>query len=548
VTPNLLCRAAGDPRAWGRQIRRIFLGATRYILWKKLDTAFGRHLRLPSSSDGVTVLVDGLWDNPNHFFRVRLFLEGVAPEKRRQLAAILKTPNDRSLNTLEALGFTRFFFISDTPVTNADHEAANRALRGIRHHRDLLTIQLPGGLPADIFYDTALKLAKNPQPSLDSPIWVDCLADIFRLHRFYTKVFTAVDVGLVVLSHPWKNEFGAALWEGLSRKIPCFHLNAMYEVMRIRRFDSHDDFFIPIEAMAGADFVATPEAVQSAVAEAGLAYLEERATAGTNTDINQVMAYRNQQSGSELRRRFNIPATHPVILVCCHVWYDFPHSFGMRNFTDFCDWIEVVLSVAFNKDNVTWLIKPHPTESWYGGFRLSDLVVNPPDHVRVLPEDVSVSAALDIASVVVTVHGTVAVEATARGIPVLCADKGLYSDWGFSTTAISREDFLRWLDKVETLSVPDSSQISLSAAFAYLAVGPGEQETGLLRLPADHVSPWIIFGNLLSLVTAGGDVVSRQGELISYWLNSKTKSFAVFHKMRMHINKIGLIRNEAGCQ
>lgn len=546
MTLNRLCRAAFDPRAWGRQTRRIFLRIIRNLLWRKLDAAFSHYLRLPSSSDGVAVLVDGLWDNPNHFFRIRLFLEGVAPENRRQLAAILRTPDDRSRKTLVALGFTRFFCMSDTPVSSADREAAINALDGVRHHRDLLTIQLPGGLPADIFYDTALKLAKNPQPPLYSPIWADCLADIFRLHRFYTKVFGLVDVGLLVLSHPWKNEYGAALWEGLSRKIPCFHLNAMYEVMRIRRFDSHDDFFMPIEAMASVDFVATPAAVQSSVAEAGLAYLEERATAGSNTDINQVMAYRNQTSGSELRRRFNIPATRPVILVCCHVWYDFPHSFGMRNFTDFRDWIEVVLSVAFAKDNVTWLIKPHPTESWYGGFRLSDLVVNPPDHVRVLPEDVSVSAALDIASAAVTVHGTVTVEATVRGIPVLCADKSLYSDWGFATTAISRADFLRLLDKVETLPAPDSGQISRSAAFAYLAVGPGEQETGLLRLPADHVFPWRIFGNLLSLVTAGGDVVSRQGKLISDWLNSNAKSFTVFHKMRRHLNEVQLARNKAG--
>jgi hypothetical protein len=546
MTLNRLCHAAFDPRAWGRQTRRVIMSIIRSLLRRKLDAAFSRHLSLPSSSDGVAVLADGFWDNPNHFFRIRLFLEGVPVGKRHQLAALLRTPHDRSRKTLEALGFTRFFCLSDTPVTKADHEAAAHLLGGVRNHRDLLTIELPAELPPDIFYDTALKLAKHPQPPLDSPVWAECLADNFRLHRFYKKVFGAVDVGYLVLSHPWKNEFGAALWEGLSRKIPCFHLNAMYEVMRIRRFDSHDDFFVPVEAMSGADFDAMPEAVQSAVAEAGLAYLEERATAGSNTDINQVMAYRNQQSGSELRARFNIPATRPVILVCCHVWYDFPHSFGMRNFTDFRDWIEAVLAAAFAKDNVTWLIKPHPTESWYGGFCLCELIGNPPDHVYVLPEDVSVSAALDIASAVVTVHGTVAVEATVRGIPVLCADKSLYSDWGFATTAVSRTDFLDWLDKVETLPVPDSGQIARAGAFAYLAVGPGEPDTGLLRFPADHVSPMKMFSNLLALTTAGGDVVSRQGQLISSWVNSGTKSFAVFHKIRKFIHEVKPTRNEEG--
>lgn len=541
-----LIRAASDPSSWRRQAERVFTSTTKHILWWRFNAALGRKLSLPSSSVGATVLVDGLWDNPNHFFRIRLFLEGVAPEKRRQLAAILRTPDDRSRSTLEALGFSRFFCVSDTPVTNADYETASRALDGVRHHRDLLTIQLPGGLPTYIFFDTALKLTKNPQPPLDSPIWVDCLADIFRLYRFYTKVFGSVDVSFLALSHPWKNEFGVALWEGLNRKISCFHLHSMYEVMRIRRFNSHADFFVPLEAMTGADFVALPKALQSTVAKAGLAYLKERATFGSNADINQVMAYRNQQSGSELRARFNIPTTRPVILVCCHAWYDFPHSFGMTNFTDFQDWIETVLKVAVANDNVTWLLKPHPTESWYGGFYLTDLIGDLPDHIFSVPEDVSISAALDIASAVVTVHGTVAVEATARGIPVLCADKSYYTDWDFVTTARTREDFISWLNRVESLPLPGSDQRAGALAFAYLSVGPGESSVGLLRFPADHVSPWRMFSNLLALTTAGGGVVSRQGLLISSWLNSGTKNFAIFHKMRKCTHEVNLIRNEEG--
>ena len=532
-----LCRAALDPRAWGRQARRFFRGFIKSLLWRQLDAAFNRHLNLPSFSDGVVVLADGLWDNPNHFFRIRLFLEGVAPEKRQQLAAILRTPNERSRKTLESIGFNRFFCVSDTPVTQADHESAMRALDGVQHHRDLLNIQLPSGLPADIFFDTALKLAKNPQPPLNSPVWQECLADVFRLNRFYTKIFGSVDVGFLVLSHPWKNEFGVALWEGLRRKIPCFHLNAMYEAMRIKRFDSCDDFFVPSEVMAGEDYDAMSEAMQSAIAEAGLDYLEERATVGSNTDINQVLAYRNQQNGCELRARFNIPAKRPIILVCCHAWYDFPHAFGMRNFTDFRDWIEAVLAVASAKDNVTWLIKPHPAESWYGGFFLGELIGTPSDHVHVLPEDVSVLAALEIASAVVTIHGTVAVEAAARGIPVLCADKSLYSDWKFTTTSVSRTDFQYWLDKIETLPAPDSSQIQRAMAFAYLSVAPGEPDLGLLRLPADHVSPWTMFNSILTHAVSGGDVVSRQGQLISDWINSNTKSFNIFHKMHKHLNE-----------
>ncbi len=527
-----LCRAALDPGAWRRQAGRLRVGLERKVLWRRLNDAFRRHLRLPSAAEGATVLADGLWDNPNQFFRLRLFLEALAPESRQQLAAVLRTPGDRSRETLEALGFTRFFCLSDDPVSPADRAAARSLLAGVRSHADLLGLPMPGGLPADIFYDTALKLARHAQPALDHPVWTECLADVFRLHRFYARVFGAIDVRTVVLSHPWKNEFGAALWCALSNGVTSFHLNGMYEVMRIRRFDRADQFFVPMEAMSAAEFAALPKPAQSNLAAAGMAYLDERAQ-GTNSDINQVLAYRNPEAGAALRARLGIPADRPVALICCHVWYDFPHSFGMRNFTDFRDWTAAVLGVAYGKDDVTWLIKPHPTESWYGGFRLADLTGTPPEHVRVLDEDVSVLAALEIAAAVVTVHGTVAVEAAARGIPVLCADKSLFSDWEFSVVAASRDEFLQRLSAIETLPAPDPQQIARAAAYAYLAVGPGEPETGLLRLPADHVAPARMFGNLLALATNGG-VVRQQGRLIADWLDSGSSSFAVHHKVRLH--------------
>jgi hypothetical protein len=524
-------RTVTTPTVWGMLIARYWHQLVRALLWRCLDSLFNRFLKLPLEAFNSTLLAEGFWDNPNQFLRLRLFLEGVPPHRRGRLAALLRTPGDRSRRTLEALGFNIFFCLSDTPVSDEDWSTAYRLLTQVKTHRDLLHLSLPDGLPPDLFYDTALKRARHPRPPLDHPVWAECLADAFRLHRFYSVIFESNDISTVVLSHPWKNEYGTALWHALKRDITSFHLNGMYEAMRVRRFDKPEDFFRPMEALPFHEFKAMPNAIRTGLSRAGHCYLKER-TQQTNSDINQVLAYRSSEKSNNFLMRLGLSNRLPVVLVCCHVWYDFPHSFGMRNFTDFLDWTQVVLEVARAKRDVIWIIKPHPTESWYGGFRLSQLTQGLPDHIHVLDEESSVLNALEISSAVVTVHGTVTVEAVARGIPVLCADVSMFSDWEFAKTATSRADFVEWLEKIETIPRPNECQIDRAKAYAFLSIGPGSHADGLLRLPADHVSPSAIFGNLFKLILDQGDLVRRQGVLVSDWLSSETTSFSVHHKLR----------------
>ena len=59
------------------------------------------------------ILVDGLWDNPNHFFRLRIFLEALYKKNELYLIAFLKNRNSRSKETLSALGFDKFFYVNN---------------------------------------------------------------------------------------------------------------------------------------------------------------------------------------------------------------------------------------------------------------------------------------------------------------------------------------------------------------------------------------------------------------------------------------------------
>ena len=86
-------------------------------------------------------------------------------------------------------------------------------------------------------------------------------------------------------------------------------------------------------------------------------------------------------------------------------------------------------------------MKPHPCESWYGGFFLNQLTKKLPKNIHTLDESTSVLTALEISDFSVTVHGTISVESVAKGVPVICADKTWFEDWNFAYIASSKSDY-----------------------------------------------------------------------------------------------------------
>ncbi|MBN8195904.1 hypothetical protein [Thalassospira povalilytica] len=522
--------SAARPAAWYRQIKRTCHYVTKSWYWSKLDKSYSEYLSLESDSEGTAVLVEGLWDNPNQFYRLRAFLEGLDPSKRQVLAAVVRNKRDRSVSTLKSLGFKKFYYIDDYPEIDSDR-FAGQSLRD-RHRKlvNLRSLTLTTGLPVFVVYDTVLKNKRIPTVNVEGDDYLAALADAARLDRFYSAILKELNLSAVVFSHPWKTEFAVMAWKSIQHNVAFFHLNGMYESMRIRAIKSVDDFLLPIEVCKYKDFRNLPNMVKEKLYQRGRDYLQTRGNTG-NTDINETMAFSGIPTAEDLASNLKIPPSKHVCLICGHAWFDFPHAFGMANFRDFVDWFEVTLEVIAKKTDIVWLLKPHPTEEWYGGARMRDFASNLPSHVILLEEEVSTEAAQEFADSIVTVHGTIGMEAAARGKPVLCADKNPYLDWEFATTAQSRQQYIELLEGVNQLKQPSSQKMDEAATCLYLNVAPTDEEHGLIKLVADHEQPSLIFGNLLELCKKPNSIV-EQGQKVRDWLNSDTRSFSVYHKIR----------------
>ncbi len=501
----------------------------------RLDEMLASRGPVKFTTGEATVIADGMWFNPNHFFRLRLFAEALAGrgEGCHLLGVLRRRADARARRALERIGFTEFLYLEEDDEfrTSQFYAEASDLLAGASNHSDLLALQLPEGLPAYVWYDTVLKLASHPQPAIAHPIWRTALAEALRDLAIYRRELQRRKVVHVVLSHPWKTEWASLVWLALGRDIPVCHLTGFCEGIRIRRFRSREDYATPVEHLPHAQFEMLPKKLRSMITAIGRRDLEKRIS-GRTTDINARHAYVPALRISErnaARVALSGQIEKPIAIVYGHVWCDFPHSYGMANFTDFLDWTRVTLERIRQLDQVIWLLKPHPTEGWYGGFQLADVAQDLPPHVRLLPMATDNETALLAADAVVTVHGTVGLEAAARGLPVVLADRSYFSDWNMAHVARDRADYLRLLGEVARLVPPDPAARERALACFALALGEPPADSGALVMSCD-TNGLALYSEIERRLSAGGKELPDEIDRIARFLKqSEFQSYAAFN-------------------
>ena len=174
-----------------------------------------------------------------------------------------------------------------------------------------------------------------------------------------------------------------------------------------------------------------------------------------------------------------------------------------------------------------------------GGVRLVDLVGNSPPHVRLCREETDALTAQLAADAVVTVHGTVAIEAAARGVPVLCADRSYYSDWGFARTATSRDEYAQGLANIQNLACPTEDQRKRAMAVAALSLAPAPAAAGLLRTSCDS-SGRMLYGEIINRFEREKDSLLVEQNAISEWMAGSSPSYAASQTIKHYTH----MRNE----
>ncbi len=182
----------------------------------------------------------------------------------------------------------------------------------------------------------------------------------------------------------------------------------------------------------------------------------------------------------EARKKLGLTREKKVAVIFPHILWDGSFFYGKDLFEDYTHWLIETLRAACSNSRLQWIVKLHPAhvvKAKQGNDRNAPAEVTViekalgrlPLHVKLIyPEtELSTYSLFEIADYVVTVRGTVGIEAAVFGIPVVTAGTGRYAGRGFTLDSSTREEYLEKLARLENYPRLSREQIELAERFAY---------------------------------------------------------------------------------
>ncbi len=399
------------------------------------------------------VLIDGLWDNPNYWLRYALVRSALGLISGMETGLLGQYSRHKVKASFDELGIarTRDYWHEAKP-TRAHLASAQELLSHVTDVDGLIRLRLPCDFPAEILFDGILKLQRRATVNLDDPSMPHIVADALGHIEAADRILESEQYDLVVLSHAVHYTCAALAWAAIRRHIPVLVLYGDFGTARFFRLKEPSDLFAYPGRPSLQEFEGMPQQAQKALREQGATQLRARLS-GQTDDVGAIFAYQKRNasvSKAMLAERFGWDPFKPVIGVYNSNWFDHPHASGLHDFRDFLDWIEQTLAVACRHTAVNWLFKAHPCDDWYAsikGTRLEDLVAaaNLP-HIRMADKSWNGLELIRTLDGIVTCHGTIGIEASSLGTPVLVPYPGWYGHAGFVVNPGDRDGYLAALE------------------------------------------------------------------------------------------------------
>ena len=498
---------------------------------------FSRQYQSHGSPQFRNILIDGMWDNPNYWVRYSLVRRALGLAAGKENGLLGQHSRAQVRKCFSALGITDLVdYAAAAKVAKQHMEAASALLVDIKTPDDFLRLRLPCDFPSALVYDGILKRQRRAAIEISDPELPKFLAEALAHIEAANHMVDAGAFDLVVLSHALDYTYAALAWAALKRNVPVLVLYGDYGTARFFRLKEPADLFAYPGRPTQAEMSCMPADIQEHLHEQGALQLCARLT-GKTDDVGAVYAYQRRQasvSRALLNERFGWDPVKPVIGVYNSNWFDYPHGSGLHYFRDFLEWIEQTLAVANAHDSVNWLFKAHPCDDWYAsirGTRLEDLVTSASQpHIRLADKAWNGLDLIHALNGIITCHGTIGIEATALGTPVLAAHPGWYGHVGFVVNPASRENYLAALRTEWWKTLDKEAARKRAELFAgWIFCVPNWHGNYVMQ---DDSRQDAIYSELPGFLTNNANAIDREVQEIRDWVETGHRYFHVFKMMR----------------
>lgn len=182
----------------------------------------------------------------------------------------------------------------------------------------------------------------------------------------------------------------------------------------------------------------------------------------------------------EVRQQLGLESRGKTAFVFPHIAWDASFGRGVDLFDSYEDWLEQTVRAAIANSRLQWVVKVHPAH--VGKSRVDDWDHTPseeaflrlrfpelPRHVKVLPANIGIrtDSLFAVMDYCLTVRGTVGLEASRLGVPVLTGGTGRYDQRGFTIDSETRGEYLARLERLHEVPPLTQGQVELANRYAY---------------------------------------------------------------------------------
>ena len=175
-----------------------------------------------------------------------------------------------------------------------------------------------------------------------------------------------------------------------------------------------------------------------------------------------------------LRKLLGISNSNPIVCLFTHVNWDACFDFASMIFETANEWVIESIKKMIDNNQVNWIIRIHPGDLTDGTVFTTDALIkkefpNLPNHIKVIWSDMAVNSysVYQLIDVGITIFGTVGVELSALGKPVILAGDAHYAGKGFVIDSSSRQAYFKHLDNSFAITLLSAEQIELAQQYAY---------------------------------------------------------------------------------
>ncbi len=317
---------------------------------------------------------------------------------------------------------------------------------------DLLNIKCKNIIIGDLIYDTIVRYEKNTFTVKE--INLKCLKYVFvGFFQFiiYEKYYEKFNIKYVYLSHVVYSHFGilARLGHSQGAKI----IMASNHFAKI--YNSQDD-------IRAGHILPDPQLIQKAriqkentIQDVDV-YLSQRFSGEIPTLLVE-KAYKNKVNYTKesLKNTLGINNDNIIVFIVPHAFSDAIHytPYEKHLFIDYYEWFNETIKEVSKIQDVNWIVKPLPVSFIYNEEGVVEQILKEinSSNIYLAPPDLSTYSIKAIASVILTVQGTVGLEFSCVGIPTVISAKAVYSGHGFTIEPKNKDEYFQKLHNIKDI-------------------------------------------------------------------------------------------------